>query len=334
MNDAPPGELTRLPSGIGGLDTILNGGFLTGGIYIVQGTPGTGKTTLANQICFNHIAAGGRALYTTLLAEYHARMMQHLSGMSFFDVAKIPDQLKYINGFGILRDHGYDGLRDTLRREIVAYKASVLILDGFATAQRLAHEIEHFNEFVHELQGIAAATDCTMFLLTSAAGGVRATPEYTMVDGIVELTDQLIGWSAESTLQVVKLRGTSYLRGRHAYRITGDGLVVYPRIEALLARPSRADTVPAETVPSGVDRLDAMLGGGLPAAPCAATRNPACCSASPRRRCASAPRWTRSASRCGPCWTAAPSGCSGSRRPTACSTCMAIACWRMFGAEG
>jgi len=65
---------------------------------------------------------------------------------------------------------------------------------------------------------------------------------------------------------VVKLRGTSYLRGRHAFQITGDGLVVYPRIEALLARPSRLDPGAAGTVPSGVDRLDAMLGGGLPAA--------------------------------------------------------------------
>ncbi len=103
-------------------------------------------------------------------------------------------------------------------------------------------------------------------LLLSSAMGVKETPEYAIVDGIVELSDQLLGWSSESTLQVVKLRGTSYLRGRHAFRITGDGLVVYPRIEALLARPSRLDPGAAGTVPSGVDRLDAMLGGGLPAA--------------------------------------------------------------------
>jgi len=68
----------RVPTGIPGFDTVLNGGFLTGGLYIVQGTPGTGQTTLANQICFHHIARGGRVLYTTLLAEYHGRMMQHL----------------------------------------------------------------------------------------------------------------------------------------------------------------------------------------------------------------------------------------------------------------
>jgi len=255
----------RVPTGVPGLDTILNGGLLQGGVYIVQGTPGTGKTTLANQVVFNHAAHGGRALYTTLLAEYHDRMMQHLGGMSFFDTSKIPDQVKYLNGFGTLRGDGYPALRDLLRREVTSHKATILVLDGFATAQRRASEEQDFNEFVHELQAVAIATGCTMLLLSSTMG-VKETPEYTIVDGIVELNDGLIGWSSESTLHVVKLRGTSYLRGRHAFRITGDGLVVYPRIEAMLARPSRLDPGAAGTVPSGVDRLDAMLGGGLTAA--------------------------------------------------------------------
>ena len=257
--------LGRLPIGVPGLDTILGGGFLQGGVYIVQGTPGTGKTTLASQICFHHAAHGGQALYTTLLAEYHDRMMQHLGSMSFFDRSRIPDQISYLNGFGTLKADGYSGLRDMLRREITRHRATILILDGFATAQRKAAEEQDFNEFVHELQSVAIATGCTMFLLSSAEE-VKGTPEYTIVDGIVEMSDQLLGWSAESTLQVVKLRGTDFLRGRHAFRITGDGLVVYPRIEALLARPSRLEPDMTAMVPSGVDRLDAMLGGGVPAA--------------------------------------------------------------------
>ena len=264
MSGANTTGLKRVPTGVPGLDTVLGGGFLQGGVYIVQGTPGTGKTTLANQICFHHAAHGGQALYTTLLAEYHDRMMQHLGSMSFFDMSKIPDQVSYLNGFGILQADGYSALRDLLRREITTHKATILILDGFATAQRKALEEQDFNEFVHELQSVAIATGCTMFLLSSATG-VKETPEYTIVDGIVELSDQLLGWSAESTLQVIKLRGTDCLRGRHAFRITGDGLVVYPRIEALLARPSRLEPNATEVLPSGVDRLDAMLGGGIPA---------------------------------------------------------------------
>ena len=266
MDNANSTGIGRVPTGIPGLDTILNGGFLQGGVYIVQGTPGTGKTTLANQICFHHVATGGRALYITLLAEYHGRMMLHLGSMSFFDMSRIPDQLAYLNGFSMLREGGYEGLRDFLGREVAGHGAKILVLDGFATAQRVSPDEQDFNEFVHELQGVAIATGCTMFLLSSAKT-VKETPEYTIVDGIVELNDQLIGWASESTLQVVKLRGSGYLRGRHAFRITSDGLVVYPRIEALLARPSRLDPGSAgKTVPSGLDWLDAMLGGGLPAA--------------------------------------------------------------------
>jgi circadian clock protein KaiC len=265
MSETRSVAIERVPSGIPGLDIILNGGFLKGGLYIVQGPPGTGKTTFANQVCFSHIASGGRALYVTLLAEYHARMMQHLSVMTFFDASQIPDQIAYLNGLSILQSDGLAGLLAELRREITRRGVSVLMLDGIVAAKRLSQDEQAFNEFLHELQAIAIATECTMFMLTSAQGE-RVTPEHTMVDGIIELTDQLTGWSAESFLQVVKLRGSAFLRGRHAFKITDDGIVVHPRIEALLARPSRPDQGGVGRISSGVEQLDVMLGGGLPEA--------------------------------------------------------------------
>lgn len=269
MSDSSGGTgIDRVPTGVAGLDLILEGGFLKGGLYVIQGTPGTGKTTLGNQLCFNHVASspGNRALYVTLLAEYHARMMQHLGSMSFFDFSKIPDQLSYLSGFRILRKNGPRGLLDLLRREIVARGASVLILDGLVAAQRAASDEQAFNEFIREMQAVALATDCTMVLLTSTDESAKVTPEQTMVDGILELSEQMFGWSAKRALRIAKFRGSSYLRGKHAFRITGEGLVVYPRIEALLARPSRPDPgIVDEREPSGVDRLDAMLGGGVPA---------------------------------------------------------------------
>jgi circadian clock protein KaiC len=266
MIDDENAPFERVPSGIAGLDIVLNGGFLQGGLYIIQGPPGTGKTTFGNQICFNHIAGGGKALYVTLLAEYHARMMQHLGIMSFFDMTKVPDQLAYLNGLRVLHDQGLKGLLNLLRREITARGASLLVLDGVVAARReVAADEQAFNEFVHELQAIAVATGCTVFMLTSAQG-TKVTPEHTMVDGIIELNDRTIGWSSESILQVVKFRGSRVLRGLHAFKITDDGIVVHPRIEALLARPSRPDPGSPGRVPSGIARLDTLLGGGLPAA--------------------------------------------------------------------
>lgn len=264
MDDATGAPLDRVPTGIAGFDTILRGGFLKGGLYIIQGPPGTGKTTFGNQVCFSHVAGGGRAVYVTLLAEYHARMMQHLGMMSFFDASKIPDQITYLNGLAVLHEAGLKGLLGMLRREITSRHASILVLDGIVSARRAAADEQAFNEFVHELQSIAIATDCTVFILTSAQSEV-IEPEHTMVDGIVHLFDELTGWSSASSLQVVKFRGSGFLRGRHAFKITDGGIVVHPRLEALLARPSRPDPGGDGRVPSGIAQFDVMLGGGLPA---------------------------------------------------------------------
>ena len=87
-----------------------------------------------------------------------------------------------------------------------------------------------------------------------------------MVDGLIELTDRTHGWRAESDLRVKKFRGSGFLRGRHAYKITGDGFVVFPRLEELYATPSRLGVAGTTRLSTGNAQLDVMLGGGLPVA--------------------------------------------------------------------
>ena len=70
--------LERVQTGVAGLDTLLQGGLVRGAICMVMGRPGTGKTTLGNQLCFEHVKQGGRAAYMTLLAESHAAMIKNL----------------------------------------------------------------------------------------------------------------------------------------------------------------------------------------------------------------------------------------------------------------
>ncbi|WP_084536801.1 ATPase domain-containing protein [Azospirillum halopraeferens] len=255
-------SLMRVPSGIAGLDRVLSGGFLRGGVYIVQGVPGAGKTILANQMCFNHVARGGRAVYVTLLAESHARMLQHLGAMSFYDEGAIPDRLYYVSAFKMLEDDGLKGLLDMLRREIRGQRASLVVLDGLVAAEETAPSDREFKKFIHEVQMHAAMNDCTTLLLTSGGTG-RVSPEHTMVDGLIELDDRVVDVRTERSLLVRKFRGSASLRGRHAFRITGNGLVVFPRIEAAFATPSRPDHATHERVASGVDGLDEVLDGGF-----------------------------------------------------------------------
>src|SRR4051812_31652074 len=175
-------EMPRFPTGIDGLDTITRGGLLVSGVYIIQGIPGTGKTILANEICYRHVASGGRAVYVTLLAESHSRMLQHLRPMAFFDESVIPDRLFYVSAFDVLEDEGLKGLLALLRREIRAQKVSLLVLDGLVAAEESAPTPRDFKKFIHELQSHAVANDCTVLLLTSGAGDM-VSAEHTMVDG-------------------------------------------------------------------------------------------------------------------------------------------------------
>jgi circadian clock protein KaiC len=127
---------------------------------------------------------------------------------------------------------------------------------------RAASETE-FKKFIQELQAQAGLYGCTVFLLSTIKD--RATsPEHTMVDGIIELTNVRYGSRTERGLFVNKLRGSNVLSGRHPFVIIPDGLVVYPRIEAAFHQTSRPDEVRVGRLTTGVEGLDAMIGGGLP----------------------------------------------------------------------
>ena len=250
-SDEPVPSLARLSSGIGGLDDILRGGFLEGGVYILQGSPGAGKTVLANEICFRHAAQGGRAAYVTLLAEMHTRLLQHLRPMAFFDESVIPESLYYVSAFQTLEGDGLKGLIDVLRREIKGQKADLLVVDGLVAAQESAPSDREFKKFINELQAHASASGCTVLLLTS--GMLRhVSAEHTMVDGVFELEDQLFEFRTERSLIVRKFRGSGFLRGRHSFRITDEGVKFFPRVEAVFASASQADILSDAKISVGI----------------------------------------------------------------------------------
>ena len=256
--------LPRMPSGIAGLDDILGGGLVRNGIYIVQGMPGAGKTIFGNQVCYTQVAAGKRALYVTLLAETYDRMLLNIQRMSFFRPDRIAQDIHYISAFRVLEQDGLHGLLTMLRREIIARNPAIMVIDGLVAAEHFAPSELELKKFIHELQTQAATSDCTMLLLTSA-GDTVVSPEHTMVDGMIELVDRQFDWRAEREIRVRKFRGSGYLRGRHSMRIDDDGISVYPRIEALLARPRPAKPPSGARVSLGIAGLDEMLGGGVAA---------------------------------------------------------------------
>ena len=223
----------RRPTGIPGLDRILEGGLLASGVYIVQGPPGAGKTILANQACFHHASTGAHAVYVTLLAESHSRMFAHLRRMAFFDARVIPDLVYYLGGYSTLQSGGLDALVALIRKAIQKHTATLLVVDGLISAQESAPSDGDFKRFLHEIQTLADVTGCTVLLLTNAERSSGFFPEHTMVDGVLHLTDELSELRPLRHIRVLKLRGSAPNRGLHSVRITDKGFEVRPRIETL-----------------------------------------------------------------------------------------------------
>ncbi|HEX8701330.1 MAG TPA: ATPase domain-containing protein [Myxococcaceae bacterium] len=261
MTENTSSNVDRLTTGISGLDTLLHGGFVKGAVYMVLGMPGAGKTILANQLCFHHVFQGGRALYVTLLAESHTRMISNLRPMKFFDASRISDSLVYLSAYSVLEEGGLDALLELIRKEVKAQKATLLILDGLVAAEEVAPTEVAFKRFIHGVQVTTAMVNCTSLLLTTGSGkGLNA--EHTMVDGLLMLRERTSGVRSVRELSIRKFRGSGHYRGQHSFDITPNGIVVYPRLEALIQNSIK--DVPTDGRRGfGIKRLDEMLDGGL-----------------------------------------------------------------------
>lgn len=259
---AEPTGLPRLPTRIPGLDTVLDGGLVRGATSLVSGPPGSGKTVLAAQIAFGLAREGGRAVYATALTETHGRMLANLRAFRFFDPAAVGEGLYLVSAMSTVARSGLEALLPMLRRVTRARSASLLVLDGLALLQRLAPSDIAFQQFMHELEVLATATDCTVIFVESETAP-RPHPEYALVDSVILLDSELAGVRTQRTLQVVKQRGSCHLMGRHSFEIDSTGLVVHPRLEAIARREEPEPGDERARVSSGVARLDEMLHGGF-----------------------------------------------------------------------
>jgi circadian clock protein KaiC len=249
----------RAGTGVPGLDTVLAGGILHRSSTIIQGAPGSGKTVLANQIAFHQASRGSRVLYVTLLTETHAALFRHLRSLSFFEPAAVGDRIVYLSGFQALRD-STDALLAVLQQEIIARRPGLLIVDGLLSIQEL-HGSAALRRFLHELQTTTEAANCTCMLIS---GNARTpSPEDAVVDTVLYLSEVHLGLRSVRELRVNKSRGSPHIHGQQTFLIDGEGIRVFPRIEALYRTPSRPIEENTWLVRFEHDALDTMLGGGL-----------------------------------------------------------------------
>lgn len=257
-------KISRLPTGVPGLDDILGGGLPEFSFNIIAGAPGCGKTTLAHQFMFANATPERPALYFTVLGEPALKMLRYQQQYSFFDASKLNGSIRFINLSQILMDHGLAGILEEITKQVEAANPSIVVVDLFRTVVRnvLENEVQ-IQGFVQNLGLLLTSCEATTFLIGEYVDSeLRDNPVFTVADGLFWLYQSVERNSVVRKLQVMKLRGQASVPGMHTFRITDAGLQAFSRTLGLAGRKHKPPG--AKRLSIGIPELDEMLGGGIP----------------------------------------------------------------------
>lgn len=267
--------IRRLRTGVPGLDNLLGGGLPEFSFNLIAGTPGSGKTTLAHQIMFSLATPNTRALFFTVLGEPALKMLRYQQQFPFFDVEKIDESIRFVNLSADLLEGDFDSVLSRITQEVKNYSPSLVFVDSFRSVAQSAkpkHQgAPELQRFVQQLGMQMSSWQATTFLIGEyLEPEAEASPIFTVADGILWLSQSLHRNSTVRKMQVVKMRGQAQAPGLHTFRITNEGIKVFPRAilshgTAVAPSPALGDTAGRQRVSMGIARLDDMLGGGLPA---------------------------------------------------------------------
>ena len=257
----------RARTGIAGLDKVLGGGLPRDHLYLIDGDPGTGKTTLALQFLLEGGAAGERGLYVTLSEtadELRATAVSHgwsLESIEIFELAGAEEIDAETYTLFHPAEIELSRTVETVLAVVERVAPSRVVFDSLSEMRLMARDALRFRRQILALKQFFAGRGCTVLLLDDRTGPDGDRHLHSLAHGVVALEHLAMEYGAERRrLQVAKLRGLQFRGGYHDFRIRTGGLEVYPRILSE-GRPQQAIGVELH---SGSAELDALIGGGLP----------------------------------------------------------------------
>ena len=262
-----PPRVPKLATGITGLDDILEGGFPAERIYLIEGEPGTGKTTLAVQFLMEGARNGESVLYVTLSEtreELEAVATSHgwsLHGIDIYEVVTPAEMLKPETQYTIFHPAEIElgETTNALLKEVARIRPTRVVIDSLSEMRLLAREPLRFRRQILALKQYLARRNGTVLFLDDKIMG-SDLQIHSIVHGVVSLEHLAVEYGAERRrLRVTKLRGSRLRGGYHDFSIVTGGLIVFPR---LVAAEHRMDFI-KESISSGIGALDNLLGGGL-----------------------------------------------------------------------
>ncbi|HET9468657.1 MAG TPA: ATPase domain-containing protein [Vicinamibacterales bacterium] len=262
----------RALTGVPGLDHLLRGGLPSHRIHLVEGHPGSGKTTLGLQFLREGARLGESCMYITLsetAEELRANAASHgwdLSGIHVQEVQPA-ENLRPEDQYTLFHPSEIE-LGDMSRNVFEAvekYKPARAVLDSVSDMRLLARDPLRYRRQILALKQFFVGRGCTLILLNETSSSDTDAHIQSLAHGVIRLEQSVHNFGlVRRRLEIVKLRGVSYVGGFHDFKIETGGMRVFPRLEN--RRQSRP--LPKETLQSGLPQVDSLLEKGVPMGTC------------------------------------------------------------------